>query len=326
MSDGSEAAIIKELFSDSIRSNRVFLSSSVVVFYDYALTLPMEISEIWNAKFSGAQVIFFMTRYSFIFTTILQYVSRFSANPTDSLCRGVYYITIVSVTCSQIGLLGISTVVVSVYSDIHLVTPLADPFGFKFPTSCAYATDPGFSRSINEPVLDFRIRSRRLQLDLRENDSSHDTNEEVKVRERLGLRHTTRRFQLIIQTAIIIVFNGVSWDGELSTIGNVLTCRLVLNLRQVSRTPKLQTISLLDAGPQEEPEFATNSILGNIGAPLRIGREVDDEEDLESPVDDQISLEAVDTLHLATTSIREGDGGRRRLLHCSVAAGGVLIQ
>ncbi|TDL16073.1 hypothetical protein BD410DRAFT_649015 [Rickenella mellea] len=85
MSDDSDAAVIKELFSNSILSNRVLLSGSVIVFYDYVLTLPAEISEIWRAKRSGAQVLFVMTRYSFIANIMLQYILSFNANPTDSV-------------------------------------------------------------------------------------------------------------------------------------------------------------------------------------------------------------------------------------------------
>ncbi|TDL16072.1 hypothetical protein BD410DRAFT_649016 [Rickenella mellea] len=110
-------------------------------------------------------------------------------------------------------------------------------------------------------------------------------------------------FQMVIHAAIITIYNifnqGVDWAGEISVIGNVLvvilTCRLVLNLRQVSHTPELQSTSSGQIGTMtEEPEFATNSILGNLGAPLRIGPEFDDEDEV--PIDDQMPLETLDAI------------------------------
>ncbi|TDL16071.1 hypothetical protein BD410DRAFT_648774 [Rickenella mellea] len=98
-------------------------------------------------------------------------------------------------------------------------------------------------------------------------------------------------FQMFIHAAIITVYNvgvgkGVTWEGEISTIGNTLVvnmaCRLVLNLRQVSRTPHLRTTFGGVGTVVEEPAFATNPLLGNIGASLRIG-----------PEDDTISVDEV---------------------------------
>ncbi|TDL19173.1 hypothetical protein BD410DRAFT_900377 [Rickenella mellea] len=70
-----------------------------------------------------------------------------------------------------------------------------------------------------------------------------------------------------------------SWLTVLIAVTNPLTIilinRLVLNLRQVSHlqegnAPTLGTIDTI-----QEPAFATNSLLGNLGAPLRVGLDVD---------------------------------------------------
>ncbi|TDL19049.1 hypothetical protein BD410DRAFT_806000 [Rickenella mellea] len=56
----------------------------------------------------------------------------------------------------------------------------------------------------------------------------------------------------------------------------VLINRLVLNLRQASHIQGCPgTLGAL--GSIEEPAFASNSLLGNLGAPLRIGPERNDE-------------------------------------------------
>ncbi|TDL18083.1 hypothetical protein BD410DRAFT_508840 [Rickenella mellea] len=60
----------------------VVISATVLYFYDYALTLSTEISEIWNSKFSGAQALFFLTRYSFMVSMVVSIVSDFIPNPS----------------------------------------------------------------------------------------------------------------------------------------------------------------------------------------------------------------------------------------------------
>ncbi|TDL19082.1 hypothetical protein BD410DRAFT_449565 [Rickenella mellea] len=69
-----------------------------------------------------------------------------------------------------------------------------------------------------------------------------------------------------------------SWIGVLTSISHPLTYsitnRLVLNLRQVSH---LQERNEPAIGTIQEPAFATNSLLGNLGAPLRVGPDEDDE-------------------------------------------------
>ncbi|TDL16095.1 hypothetical protein BD410DRAFT_795727 [Rickenella mellea] len=74
-----------------------------------------------------------------------------------------------------------------------------------------------------------------------------------------------------------------NWLGVFVTIANPLTFvlinRLVLNLRQVSHVQEGNAPTLCAIGTIPEPTFATNSILGNIGAPLRVGAEDDYEID-----------------------------------------------
>ncbi|TDL18638.1 hypothetical protein BD410DRAFT_488951 [Rickenella mellea] len=75
-----------------------------------------------------------------------------------------------------------------------------------------------------------------------------------------------------------------SWISALIAIGNPLTIilinRLVLNLRQVSHLQEGANAPTLGTfGTIEEPAFATNSLLGNLGAPLRVGQEDDDDDE-----------------------------------------------
>ncbi|TDL18643.1 hypothetical protein BD410DRAFT_900724 [Rickenella mellea] len=71
------------------------------------------------------------------------------------------------------------------------------------------------------------------------------------------------------------------WGVVVSEINEPLTAilvnRLVLNLRQVSHLHEGNAPALRGTGTIHEPVFATNSFLGNLGAPLRVGPEDEDE-------------------------------------------------
>ncbi|TDL17364.1 hypothetical protein BD410DRAFT_843645 [Rickenella mellea] len=85
----------------------------------------------------------------------------------------------------------------------------------------------------------------------------------------------------------------LNWLIVLSAINNPLTVilinRLVLNLRQVSRLQEGNAPTLNAIGTIQEPAFATNSLLGNLGAPLRMGPEDDDVIE-EISVDDEVAV------------------------------------
>ncbi|TDL18642.1 hypothetical protein BD410DRAFT_842679 [Rickenella mellea] len=62
---------------------RVIISGTALVLYDYALTFSTEVSEIWKAKFNGAQALFFLTRYSYLVYTVLLCAEVFTQNPSE---------------------------------------------------------------------------------------------------------------------------------------------------------------------------------------------------------------------------------------------------
>ncbi|TDL18684.1 hypothetical protein BD410DRAFT_491731 [Rickenella mellea] len=70
---------------------------------------------------------------------------------------------------------------------------------------------------------------------------------------------------------------GIMVDGLSSPLTAILINRLVLSLRQVSRFHDGNAPTLGGMCTIPEPVFATNSFLGNVGAPLRVGPVDDDE-------------------------------------------------
>ncbi|TDL18650.1 hypothetical protein BD410DRAFT_842682 [Rickenella mellea] len=85
-----------------------------------------------------------------------------------------------------------------------------------------------------------------------------------------------------------------NWIAVLITISNPLTVilinRLVLNLRQVSHFQEGTTTTRGTADTNQELAFATNSLLGNIGAPLRMGPEDEEEIELDLLGDDGVNV------------------------------------
>ncbi|TDL15188.1 hypothetical protein BD410DRAFT_135321 [Rickenella mellea] len=84
MSDPSTdtAALIAEA-SQTQLLNAVSISVAVLIFYDYALTFSAEVSEIWSSRFSGAQALFFVTRYSYMIFTVLFCAVILVQNPSE---------------------------------------------------------------------------------------------------------------------------------------------------------------------------------------------------------------------------------------------------
>ncbi|TDL19089.1 hypothetical protein BD410DRAFT_842345 [Rickenella mellea] len=81
-----------------------------------------------------------------------------------------------------------------------------------------------------------------------------------------------------------------NWLTVLVGVSNPLTInlinRLVLNLRRVSHIQEGNAPTFDAIGTIHEPAFANNSLLGNLGAPLRVGSDSEDDDDI-----DEISVE-----------------------------------
>ncbi|TDL16099.1 hypothetical protein BD410DRAFT_650335 [Rickenella mellea] len=307
MSDFSpDVSELTALYSNSVLSNRVFLSGSVIVFYDYALTLAGEVSEVWNSKFSGAQVLFFLTRYSFIIRTALEFGLSFRSEPTYPLSRYLLHPTVLDPPCPNW-----TTFYLRITDICHIseeqVDPgdpslnqrhcldhcsisqrhLADAGCRSIWSGCCVFICPQYeffilASLISTLVLDVLIFSLTFWKTI-----GHAIEmRKVGLGNSLGyfiLRDGTMYFLAKMLTSVSAItvnrFPGVqgTLGSIVPSIGNVLavilTNRLVLNLRQVSH---IQEVNPTIGTFQAEPEFARNSLIGNLGAPLRIDSDDDD--------------------------------------------------
>ncbi|TDL21403.1 hypothetical protein BD410DRAFT_804317 [Rickenella mellea] len=284
-----------------------------LIFYDYALTFPTEISEMWNSKFSGAKALFFLARYSFLVFMMLSCAINYIQNPSETFCRVIAFFSRTWIIAAQIGIYGILILrtyaiyqrswyilvilglpgVASVAIGVFLEAVLEpEVFSGIFGSTCGQISQAIIPRilALYFDVLLFALtfaKTIRHAIEMRK----------VGLRNGLGyfiLRDGTTVFFHRYGFRVFVVVNvdslvspkggGINWLGLVIPISNPLTAilinRLVLNLRQVSshlQEVKLPTLGLIDIGTIHEPPFATNSLLGNLGAPLRVGPEDDSE-------------------------------------------------
>ncbi|KIK61524.1 hypothetical protein GYMLUDRAFT_243686 [Collybiopsis luxurians FD-317 M1] len=84
----------------------------------------------------------------------------------------------------------------------------------------------------------------------------------------VGVLDTTANFVNLYSQSLINSFFGVI-SPFFTVLPNILICRLMLNLRTFSSPEEMSRATQLSEGMQFSGlHFATNSFLGNIGAPL----------------------------------------------------------
>ncbi|KAI0074320.1 hypothetical protein K474DRAFT_1774105 [Panus rudis PR-1116 ss-1] len=80
-SSGITAADYNRLYIE----NFCILASSVLLFYDCILTFPTEVQRIWKRKFSGATIIYVLTRYAAVVERVVLTVSLFLQATEDKV-------------------------------------------------------------------------------------------------------------------------------------------------------------------------------------------------------------------------------------------------
>ncbi|TDL16100.1 hypothetical protein BD410DRAFT_650697 [Rickenella mellea] len=239
----------------------ITISGTVLVLYDYFLTLPAEILEIWNSKFTGAKALYFVTRYSYIVYTLFLFALNFVTNPSETLSgyflqsNGLEHPTssriIRYIHPANIRNLPKKQVFLLVGQILALILDVL-VFGFTFAKTIHNTIEMwkvGFGNGLGYFIL-------------------RDGTMYFLAKSIIGVLGTTLFF-------IPIPEQIDSWLGVIPSVANpltlVLASRLFLNLRQVSRKQDACDRTLGTIDTIRDPVFATDSFLGNIGAPLRVG-------------------------------------------------------
>ncbi|TDL18646.1 hypothetical protein BD410DRAFT_806367 [Rickenella mellea] len=261
----------------------MLMKREALVFYDYILTLPTEVSEIWNSKFSGAHALFYLTRYSYIISTIFE-TAWFIMSQI-----GLYgsFVLLPQRTIDQHGVgkrhpfilvIGGFASVVYVSLLVYMMVVLK-PGVHSSALGGICNTDPPnilhlkFTVQLAIAIIGFILDILVFTLTLAK--TIHHAKEMRKV----GLGNGLGYF--ILRDVATLLGTIGEWGVVVGNLDNpliyVLINRLVLNLRQVSHKQVGNSSTFGAIGTIQKPVFATNSFLGNLGAPLHVGPEDDDE-------------------------------------------------
>ncbi|TDL16075.1 hypothetical protein BD410DRAFT_808395 [Rickenella mellea] len=294
--------------SQTLFFNRIWISA----------TGKSTVSEIWNSKFSGAKALFFLSRYPFMVFAVLFCANTLITNTSETLCgnsvqcggyvrHGFNWIIRNRFILAILGLTGAANVTVGIS---YIASGKPKVGSSVFGNTCdliskSFAPELQLVTQILALILDVLVFTFTFAKTIRHTIEMRN----VGLGNGLGyfiLRDGTMYFLFIRfpvffyhKTLTVMAFRAKLLFGVVGTIlyfGVVGSCleivtdmsgpltiilinRLVLNLRQVSHIQEGNTPKLGAIGTIQEPAFATNSILGNLGAPLRVGPAEDYDDD-----------------------------------------------
>jgi len=308
---------IDSVFSvNQLNAYLTFASFGLLV-YDYSLTLSTEISEIWASPITGAKLLFLMNRYGVILDFFFQCITFSLITTNVPLCTTLYDLTSVSELITDAGIMGIFSirtyaiynqnkiilailmsltisrlVLTMLASDFQRSEYLAAPPLSRF-GSCWVSLGPSFrifDLADGVIILAFDtivlvltlVKTFRLARESRTKGVGWDISATLL---RDGAMYYCCLEVLVLLTICTSLIPGVTFQipyilTDLQDVmASILTNHLVLNLRRVGHV-----YSQTQGSTLPELEFATNAVVGNLGASFR---PEDEEEDL----DDTLRLE-----------------------------------
>ncbi|KAJ3852025.1 hypothetical protein EV368DRAFT_65260 [Lentinula lateritia] len=225
---------------------------------DHIETWPREFSSIWKRRKTGISILFLVNRYMLLLNLMVQAVSNFPGNGTDEQCQAL-------------------NLIYSICAFIALVATNASAFIIARFALDIWSTALGVNVSTIESPFQNLSRCG------------------------LMVNNGDQYIQLMLAVAIIIaIFSAVSLkSGNTNNFGNFVTpffdilpnlliSHLMLNLRTYSE-PGNTTISQGQQTHISSLDFASNQMLGNIGAPLD-GGPFNEEEEKE---EERVEMEAI---------------------------------
>jgi len=308
-SNSSDAALeLVAEYSSLILSDRSTVASVALLLWDYALTLDHEIINIWTPRLTGTAAVFLINRYCFLVSTVLDAFILLYPGLTNSTCvrmvNGYYVLgAVASVTSMALFALRIFAIyeqswlllgVLGAVGVARVVTGLVRNFALSYPVTNAptvagcgvETTNPGYLRfATADVVLILAFDTLVFLLTLYKTSFQVVQARRLKMRNGLAyflLRDGTLYYlPLVACTAAQVCLseiqsgNGFAQDiifPFVSVLQNMLVNRLVLSLRQIANDRTESTIPSIP-----NLHFATATLYGNIGAPVR---QLGEDEDL----------------------------------------------
>ncbi|KAJ3742994.1 hypothetical protein DFH05DRAFT_1498889, partial [Lentinula detonsa] len=294
---------------------------------DFIETLPTEINAIWQKKLTGASVLFLINRYIFLFSLFSQILFNLPGNETNEQCDvntnilevlqilaiattnvlfalRVYAIynknRIILGTCS---ILIISRLVIDILEQITFHG--SSSAGTQFQSFSAYSL---YMELLSTPaIVQFVIPFIALVYDIYifglTMRKTIDLGFEMKRQGQSSVAHIIVQDVVLVSAVIDAILSGVSLHGVIISaisspffdfLPNILISRLMLNLRTFPTPGTGDTLTTSQRAHFSSLHFASNQMLGNIGAPLDGGSFNEEEEEEEEELNEvEIEMETI---------------------------------
>ncbi|KAJ3878507.1 hypothetical protein F5051DRAFT_327866 [Lentinula edodes] len=262
---------------------------------DHIQTWHREFSSIWKRKITGTSVLFLVNRYMLLLSVMIQAVLNFPGNGTDDQC---YVLNMIYSISTPIALVATNVLfalrVYAIYSENKVIFGIASAFIISRFALDIWSTLLGAGVSTIESPFQKIARCALsliflVELAIPFSALGYDIFIFVLTAIRT-VKHSVE-MQRLNQSSItqIIIRDG---NYCVSLLPNLLISRLMLNLRTYSE-PGNTTISQGQKTNVSSLNFASNWMLGNIGAPLDGGsfNEAEQEEE------EGVKMEAIRVEH-----------------------------
>ncbi|TDL21187.1 hypothetical protein BD410DRAFT_804380 [Rickenella mellea] len=257
MSDAPTLSEISDVFNIFVNSRYATCVAIALIAYDYVLTMDLEINHIWSQPFSGATILYLMNRYGYPLVLALEMVQTCNGigRATDATTTGI-----VAVAGRTIFTLRTWAIYLKSWKVLALVGLFAIAKLSMAIISSVTSYEYLFQIACTADVLDVY-------------DNFHEEAGNDKLCNFLALARWLRLLHFIYSPSTSMTdsskfptFFQYDYSLEiLNAIANIMINHLLLNLRHVSATHSGGGLSQKSL---PEVAFASNAIIGNIGAPL----------------------------------------------------------
>lgn len=325
MDSSAEQALVSEFSEDQAQVYATYAAFALLL-YDYVLTMPLEISEIWNGRFTLAKFFYILNRYGIIaYFCIICVVDNIQTQSTLT-CKVIYcaqYIVgeiadigVIGIFClrtfaiynnnwivlSALTTLGIARITLALTASFYEATYQILPSPISKFGSCgiSYPDVVPYLRSYTAEfilVLAFDTivviltiaKTWRLYRQWKAVSSDWQTSL-TAVLLHDGIMYYCCVEVLIIVSVCLNLIPNISFIlvGVVSIFQNafILTSRLVLNLKQVGKSNEQH-----EAPSFPSLAFATNSFVGNLGESFRVSNDDGEDEKVQEPTNDEFELQ-----------------------------------
>ncbi|KAJ3743018.1 hypothetical protein DFH05DRAFT_1498996, partial [Lentinula detonsa] len=279
---------------------------------DFIETLPTEINAIWQKKLTGASVLFLINRYSFLLSLIFGIVTSLPGNQKNKECdvninilnvlqilavvttNVLFALRVYAIYNKNRIILGTCSVLIISRLAIDILVSSSAGTQFQSFSACVInISDPNVYTQV-EFVIPFITLVYDMYIF------------GLTMRKTIGLGFKMKRqgqssvAHVIVQDAVIeAILSGADLISSIFSsffdfLPNMLISRLMLNLRTFPTPGTGDTLTTSQRAQFSSLHFASNQMLGNIGAPLDGGSFNEEEEEEEEELNEvEIEMETI---------------------------------